>query len=215
MPGCDTCGEPAEFVFECPECGRRFCQAHLDPEAHACPETETANPTSSLRKTLPAFFLMVAVILVIVAALLLFSPDGPLGLDSGADAREPPSAGPSPDRAILQAVNDARDEANRSPVGDYGPLSDLAADRSWTPPPDGPFQVDASLTCRDIESVNYSADGPASEPDRVADAAVESWLADTDARVRILDTEADLAGAAYDPSGDRVWVRLVVCNSTG
>lgn len=36
MTACDTCGTDGSFLFPCPDCGGRFCEAHRSVEDHAC-----------------------------------------------------------------------------------------------------------------------------------------------------------------------------------
>lgn len=216
MTGCEACGRTAEFVFECPACGERFCAEHIDPKYHDCPETEGAGSGAhSLRTVVGSFLVVGGVILLIVATLLAFRPGGPLGLDTGADASQATTTA-APDRVVIQAINDVRDEANRSPLGYYGPLADLAADRDWDPQPSSESeQVDGSLTCQELSTLTYSTGSPAGDPSRLADQAVESWMGNSSSRTMLLDRGIDLAGGAYDSQDGSTWVRVVVCNSTG
>ena len=216
MTGCATCGRTAEFVFECPACGERFCAEHIDPQDHDCPDTEGAGAgATSLRTTVGSFLVVGGVILLIVAALLAFRPGGPLGLDTGVDASQATTTA-APDRVVIQAINDARDEANRSPLGYYAPLADLAADRDWEPPPSGEsMQVDGSLTCQELSTLTYSTGSAAGDPSRLADEAVESWMSNSASREVLVDRGIDLAGGAYETQDGSAWIRVVVCNSTG
>ena len=36
MAECVHCGTGESFLYTCPDCGGRFCDDHLDPEAHGC-----------------------------------------------------------------------------------------------------------------------------------------------------------------------------------
>ena len=225
MHRCRTCDSEAEFLYTCPECGDRFCTDHVDPEQHDCPALDSSAPTdptggsaANRRQIALAVGFFALVVASLAGFLWVLGPTGPFADTDGMSPATTTAADAPTGRLVLQAVNDERADRNRSPMGYYAPLAELAANRSWpgtTASPEAPVSVDAEVTCTAVSTLEYSSSIVESRERTGSEAVVDAWVEDPDTRAVVLAPGWTLGGAAVTESDGEMQVRLVVCNSTG
>ena len=221
---CRACDSEAEFLYTCPECGDRFCADHVDPQRHHCPALDSPAPTDSTgasaanrRQIVLAVGFFALVVASLAGFLWVLGPTGPFADTDGMTPATTTAADAPAGRLVLQAVNDERAARNRSPIGYYAPLAELAANRSWpgtTASPEAPVSADAEVACTAISTLEYRGSIVESRERTESEAVVEAWVEDPDTRAVLLTPGWTLGGAAVTASDGETRVRLVVCNST-
>jgi hypothetical protein len=222
---CQACDSETEFLYTCPECGDRFCADHVDPQRHHCPALDSPAPTDSTgasaanrRQIVLAVGFFALVVASVAGFLWVLGPTGPFASGDGAEPATTTAADAPTGRLVLQAVNDERAARNRSPIGYYAPLAELAANRSWpatTASPNAPVSVDAEVTCTAVSTLEYSGSVVESRERTESEAVVDGWVQDQGTQEVLLAPDWTLGGAAVRESAGELQVRLVVCNSTG